>query len=433
MANHKLHRTVQFIIRHSAFLVFLLSPGLYAQGIPLHAPVPETLGVNIHTTNPVPGEVEEMAEAGIHWVRTDFSWSDTEPKPGHYDFSAYDRLLAALDVYHIRALLILDYTNKLYDHGLSPDTDAGRRAFADWAVAAARHFRGRGVVWEMYNEPNGGFWKPRRDDANYIRLAMAVGEALKENAPGSVYIGPASAGIDLAFLRKCFQAGLLHYWSAVSVHPYRLRGPETAAPVFAALRKMIAAYAPRGATIPIIAGEWGYSGTWLWPGMNNELQAELLAREFLSDIADSIPLTIWYDWHDDGLDPRNQESTFGLVEYPYRKDGHPAFTPKPAYDALKTLARTLGGYTFKKRATTGTQQDYILLFTKGSERRLVAWTEAWQPQPIAISGASGRFVAVGVQGKTLRRLRARRSQLTVTLTDAPVYLLPQSPGGLKGL
>ena len=39
----------------------------------------------------------------------------------------------------------------------------GRKAFARWAAAAARHFQGRGILWEVYNEPNTKFWKPKAD------------------------------------------------------------------------------------------------------------------------------------------------------------------------------------------------------------------------------------------------------------------------------
>lgn len=422
---------MKHILQTLATVVVLASVGFTQSGIPLSPLVPECLGVNIHFIDPQPGEMEELAETGAHWVRMDFSWGDTEREPGRYDFSAYDRLLAALDPHHIRALLILDYSNHLYDHGLSPSTDGGREAFANWAVAAAQHFRGRGVVWEMYNEPNGSFWKPKRNDANYIKLALAVGEALKEKAPGATYIGPACALIDLDFLKECFQAGLLNFWDAVSVHPYRQRVPETAVPEYAMLRKLISAYAPRGKTIPIIAGEWGYPGTWLWPGMNDVLQANLLAREFLSDIAAGLPITVWYDWRDNGADPNNQEYNFGLVSFPYHEGGNPVFLPKPAYYAFETIARMLEGYRFSKRLAAGTPEDYVLLFTKGRERRLVAWTEAWQPHPVLISNASGRFIETDSLGKKLRLLHATRNQLAITLTDAPVYLLPQNPDGLK--
>ena len=118
-----------------------------------------------------------LAAAGFRFVRMDFGWDATERDKGRYDFSAYDRLLAALEPHKIRAMLILDYSNRHYDQGLSPQSDEGRRAFARWAAAAAKHFRGRGVVWEMYNEPNIGFWRPKPDVQQYVKLALEVGKA----------------------------------------------------------------------------------------------------------------------------------------------------------------------------------------------------------------------------------------------------------------
>ena len=43
----------------------------------------------------------------------------------------------------------------------------------------------------MYNEPNIGFWKPKPDVKQYVKLALAVGKALREAEPGELYIGPA--------------------------------------------------------------------------------------------------------------------------------------------------------------------------------------------------------------------------------------------------
>jgi hypothetical protein len=424
---------VKYTFQLLFILLSLTSLGFAKNGIPLNPIVSESLGVDIHFTTPQPGEMEELAAAGIRWVRMDFFWQETERVKGQYDFSAYDRLLRALEPYHIWPILIFCYSNPLYDHGLSPHTPAGREAFARWAAAAARHFRGRGVVWEMYNEPNGYFWKPKRNDGDYIKLALAVGEALRENTPDATYIGPAGAMIGLGFLKECFAAGLLNYWDAVSVHPYRQRVPESTATEYAELRKLIATYAPKGKSIPIIAGEWGYSGTWLWPGMSNTLQANLLAREFLSDLAEGVPLTIWYDWRNDGTDPNNQEANFGLVEFPYQKGRGPVFKPKPAYFALQTLARALSGYRFSKRFAIGGPQDYILLFTRAQEQRLVIWTAAWQPHQITIRGARGRFTVTDVEGRQLRPLHARHHELKITLTDAPKYLTSQKVGGFTNV
>ena len=99
--------------------------------------VPEGFGVNIHFTDPLPGEIKMLSEAGFRWVRMDLKWDLTEKKPGRYDFSDYDRLVAALDPYKIHTLFILDYGNPLYDNGAPPRTEATRQAFARWAVAVA--------------------------------------------------------------------------------------------------------------------------------------------------------------------------------------------------------------------------------------------------------------------------------------------------------
>ena len=131
------------------------------------------LGVNIHFTDPPPGEVPMLAAAGVRWVRMDFKWSVTEPTRGQYDFSVYDRLVTALEANHLRALFILDYANPLYDRNLSPASEEARQAFASWAAAAVTHFRSHGFLWEIYNEPN-AFWQPHPDTDAYIKLALAT-------------------------------------------------------------------------------------------------------------------------------------------------------------------------------------------------------------------------------------------------------------------
>ena len=283
-------------------IAFILA-GVLATGAELPKPVvPDCFGVNIHFTDPRPGEMEMLAAGGFGWVRMDFAWSATEREKGRYDFSAYDRLLAALEKHKIRALWILDYANRHYDSGLSPASDEGRKAFARWAAAAAQHFRGRGILWEMYNEPNIGFWKPRPNVQQYVRLALEVGKALRQAAPDELYAGPATSQIDLPFLEECFKAGLLEYWCAVTVHPYRQKEPESVAPEYAKLRRLIQQYAPRGKRIPILSGEWGYSS--VWRNFDEVRQGKYLARQWLTNLANDVPLSIWYDWHDDGRDPK---------------------------------------------------------------------------------------------------------------------------------
>jgi hypothetical protein len=386
--------------------------------------VPEGLGVNIHFTDPKPGEMKMLAEGGFRIVRMDFGWGGTEREAGKYDFSAYDRLLAALEPHGIKALFILDYSNRNYDSGLSPCSDEGRKAFARWAAAAAVHFKGRGILWEMYNEPNIHFWKPKPKVEDYILLALEVGKALREAAPGEAYIGPATSTMDFTFLEACFKAGLLEYWSAVSVHPYRQKPPETVAEDYAKLRRLIDQYAPKGKFIPIHSGEWGYSCA--WKNFDDEKQGKYLPRQWLTNLANDVPVSIWYDWHDDGKDPKEPEHHFGTVANPYFADRDPVYDPKPSYKAAKTLATALEGFQFSKRLAVGGAEDYVLVFARGRETRLAAWTTASEPHAVTAAGLAGRFAVTGHLGEALAPLAADKGGLKVTLTDAPQYLAPQS-------
>lgn len=381
----------------------------------------ESVGVNIDFIDPRPGEMKMLAAAGFRWVRTDLKWDTTERERGRYDFSEYDRLMAALETEHIRPLFILDYGNKLYENGDPPRTDEAREAFARWAVAAAKHFSNRGVIWEIYNEPNHDlFWPPRPDVEEYVALALTVGRAFRAQLPNEKLIGPASSEMDFLFLESCFKAGLLEYWSGVSVHPYLRSDPEEVAGDYCRLRTMIASYAPRGKTIPIISSEWGYSS--VWRGLTEEKQGELFARQMLINVANGVPLSIWYDWHDDGSESGNAEHHFGLVRNSYRPDRDSVYESKPGYLAARTLNQVFSGYRFDRRLAAGSESDYVLLFSRGSENRLAAWTTV-APHEIDLPEFAGRFSIIGVTGQTIRETPPRNSMSTIELINAPSYLI----------
>lgn len=343
------------------------------------------LGVNIHFTDPRPGEVEMIAAGGFRWVRMDCHWADIEKEKGVYDFSAYDRLLDALKPYGIRTLFILDYAHKFYDDGLPPHTDAGRQAFANFATAAVKRYRGRGILWEMWNEPNiKQFWKPKPNADDYSKLAIATGKAIRAAAPGEKYIGPATSRIDMPFLEACFKAGLLNYWDAVTVHPYRRFDPESTAEEYAKLRAMIAHYAPKGKRVPIYSGEWGYSD--IATGLTTDLQGEYLARQWLHNIANGVTLSIWYDWHDDGRDTSEKEHHFGTVLFPYNAGRTPVYDAKPAYNAARRLTAELVGYRFVKRLQVGAADDYVLEFARGKQKKLAYWTRANETHTVPLTG-----------------------------------------------
>jgi hypothetical protein len=188
-----------------------------------------------------------ITNAGIRFVRMDFSWEATERKAGVYDWTEYDELTAHLEQRGLRALYILDYVNGLYEpmvdarravgepsaerHVASPRHPESVAAFARWAAAAAVHFRGRHVLWEIYNEPNGDFWRPKPDATEYTTLALATARAIREAVPSATIVAPAMSGFDWKYMQNFLQSGVLEFLDGVTVHPYRdpNQPPETAA------------------------------------------------------------------------------------------------------------------------------------------------------------------------------------------------------------
>jgi hypothetical protein len=133
-------------------------------------------------TNPLqPGLIGNLSNA-FDLARIDFLWTMVELQRGNYTFGHYDQLLAQLKVHNVTAAWNLDYGNDLWQNGtgvpysVAVTTPVGVAAFARFAVASVRHFRGQGIVWGMYNEPNGHGYT---DPAGYVTLVLAVGSALR--------------------------------------------------------------------------------------------------------------------------------------------------------------------------------------------------------------------------------------------------------------
>lgn len=392
--------------------------------------IDQSFGVNIHFTDPQPGEIKMIADAGFRWIRMDLKWDATERERGRYDFADYDRLMTAIEPSGLRALFILDYGNPLYGDG-APRTEEARNAFARWAVAAAQHFANRGIIWEVYNEPNNAmFWQPS-NAGEYASLAITVGKAFRESVPNERLLGPAVGEMDFPFLDSCFKAGALDGWFAVSVHPYLRRDPENVAIEYAKLRELIASYKtpsdsagekPASSTVPIISGEWGYSS--VWRGMNEEKQAMMLARQFLTNAANGIPVSIWYDWRDDGLDPKDAEHHFGLVRHEYRNGQSQVFEPKPAYFAAKTLLRHFSGFKFEQRLIVGSDDDYVLIFARDGERRMAAWTTSPGKKQLKIAATGGQYAITNMKGEDAGRVTNDQGVLSIKVSNSPVYLAP---------
>jgi len=394
----------------------VLSTGVgIEQGIPSRT-IPLQFGVNIHFVEPREKEIDMIAAAGFRFIRMDFVWGRVERKRGEYDFSGYDRLVSSLARRKIRPLFILDYGNRHYDKGLAPYTKEGREAFCKFAAAAARRFAGKGILWEIWNEPNlDKFWKPKANVEDYTALALDVCRAMRKADPKCRIVAPATSGIPLKFIEKFFQSGILKWLDGVTVHPYRGKAPETVTPEYEKLRELVDKYAPpEKKGMPILSGEWGYSLVHFRRSPNPaEKQASYLARQLLINLMNDVRLSIWYDWHDDGPDPKEYEHNFGTVTHTYEL--------KPAYLAARTLLHTLSGLNFVRRIPQESPSDYALLFSDGNKQVIAAWTTR-QPHSISLPVKTERVEMVSMTGDT-PETETKEGRLEIEISGNPQYIV----------
>jgi hypothetical protein len=297
-------------------------------------------GVQIHFSDPRTTEIAKIKEAGFRYVRLDFRWEKVEQARGSYDFSEYDRFFDAIKKSSIKPIFVLNYGNTLYENG-APSTENAQEAFAQFAAESARHFKNEDVLWEIWNEPNSPvYWKPKPDASTYSNLAILTARAMKVADQGCRVMAPAVSGIDIPYIERALTKELLSVIDAVSVHPYRTRGPESVWEEYKSLRAYIRKTAPADhAEMPIIASEWGY--TTARGGVSESRQAMFLVRSFLVNSASGNPVSIFYDWKDDGPDSGNLEHRYGVVTQD--------LTGKPSYVAAKGFLDKFAGLTdFKK-------------------------------------------------------------------------------------
>ncbi|MHC4424651.1 MAG: hypothetical protein ACYSYV_00995 [Planctomycetota bacterium] len=200
----------------------------------------------------------------------------------------------------------------------------------------------------------------------------------------------------------------------LSVHPYRSQPPETVVKDYAELRELIKRYAPPGTEMSVISGEWGYLNiNWDKSRLSEREQAQHLARMFLINLHQGIPINIWYDWKNDGTDPSEREHQFGTVKYD--------LNPKAAYVAAKVLSSTLAGYSIDQQLILSNDNDLAFRLTKGKSEAKAFWTVA-KKHAVTLPVEPTEATLVGIFGGKII-INWKTENLKLRAEQSPQYLL----------
>ncbi len=379
------------------------------------------MSATLSSATPSNAELQQIAQAGFKFIRTDLTWQGIEQKQGVYDFSAYDTLMAQVKSYGLRAMLILDYSNTLYSNTGAPNTAASRTGFANFAAAAVAHYKHQGVIWEIYNEPSLATFWPNPNPDDYVALVKAVVPAMRAVASDEWIVGlntpPPGYGTTSSYIQKCLQDGLTSQVDAISIHPYYQGAAEAEVGYWTQLSQWQTQYAP-STVVPVLSTECGWS--LMWSGIDTTTQAEYLVRYLMLDLVYGIGISAVFSDRDLGSDPNDYHDWFGLIT----SDGSQA---RPSYYFVQQVAASLQGYSYKMRVNLPDPNDYCLLFTSGSNVKMVAWTGD-SSHTITLPSSPCTFAVQGLFTNTT--VTSSGSGVSFTLTGEPCVFTAQSSNPL---
>lgn len=374
------------------------------------------LAVNVHTTTN-PSAIDLASDAGFSVIRLDLLWQHSELTPGVYNFQEFDGFVDALIARGMRLHLILDYTNPLYP-GV---TDAGFAsitipAFAALARATARHFAGKHLSYEIWNEPNSPtFWPPQAGAAVYSVLCQTAIEAVHAGDPDAQVTTGGTSGFDYAFLKELLTSGGADAADALGVHPYRQTGAESVGHDLVLLRDMIET--TRQTPLAVWSTEWGYSSTWNGNGQGKSerlRQAQLVTRELLSAWAMGFPLIVYYDLNDGGTDPTNADNNFGLLT--------PENADKPAMVAVRTLSGVAKDRRYTGLLQTEVSSLHALRLDGTSDTTLILWSDDPNVDTL-VHLPKGATAANYLNDPVKLNFDGSGTSVTIKEVDGPVYVL----------
>jgi hypothetical protein len=380
--------------------------------VPQHAPAGSAspFGVMTHFAKGWQTDIIPLIEkAAIAHVRDEQPWRLVERQPGIYEFPPrLSGFMAELTAHHIDPLIVLAFSNPLYDRDQTPFSEAGRAGYAAYARAVAQHYAPSLSAVEIWNEYNGSFCTSpcRMDRAGYYTLMLQQAyKSLKAADPAVTVLGGAAVPIPLDYFRALFDKGALSAMDAVVIHPYR-REPEGVEQQIEALRQLMAR---EGTSKPIWATEFGDTADMR---KSRDDVARYLVRMSTLLLSAKVDRLYWYLLRD------YQEFT-GLGLLRDEKDPLGRYAPTPAYVAYATLIHQLQGTHFVRREDSEPRM-HVCLFADGEHEIRVLWSaEPGVPYEFASAGPVRR---ISMMGDAIT-LAPQLGRISVLLDRNPIYLV----------
>lgn len=347
-----------------------------------------TIGVAVHFG--IGGEynyvaeksAELLRELGADSYRDDLPWNVFDSPgsvPGRYQPK---KLFDFMAIASGKPLLVAGYPHPLVPGGNPPLDEAGRKAFSDFFVRAARATQPFQPIYEVWNEWNmnavaGRPWLTGAGEAsdpraavNYAALAKATVAELRRAVPEATLLAGA-VGVDpqWQWAKAVVDDGATRD-AALSVHLYNQceadLAKRTASEMIDRLQDLQAKIAGNGPPVPLYVTEFGWPTALKTCVISRQTAADNIAQFlFWSSATPWVKGTWIYQLKDQGTNLDDMESTFGLYDYDYK--------PKPAACAVRNAIRLIRS-AGASRLERPFPDVFVLHLSSETGTRLVAWT-----------------------------------------------------------
>lgn len=327
-------------------------------GAPAGAQARPSLGVNV--VNPLdPSEVAEAEALGAERVRAFVLVNNVQHAPyaaldGNVarSYQSFVDRLAARNV-RVDFVVIGSAGNGAIN---APPATPGQ--YADFVGRFAALFPGKGVSYELWNEPDDStFWAPSPDPDAYAALVKAAYPAVKRSDRTATVVLGSMTGNNYGFVERLYRLGAKGSFDAVAVHTDTaclVAGPSDfyrendriGRYTFLGYKEVRASMLANGDDKPIWMTEFGWSSTNGGPtscqrgsfagkkpsGVSEQTQASYLTAAVRCMSADPyLTVATWYTMRDAPGQSIPELRSYGLL----RAGG----SHKPAYDQMAGLLR----------------------------------------------------------------------------------------------
>ena len=354
-----------------------------------------------------------VEETGARWVRCGagatplVDWGQVEPQRGQFTWEAADRELREWDLpWGLTPLPILGYTAPWASSAPDGNVNApprDLRAYHRFVQESVRRYRGEIEYWEVWNEPNIGFFRGQTHE--YVDLLKAAAVAARAANPEAKVLFGGQAGVDLPFTQRCYELGAGDYFDVMAVHPYQWGKVFNDGWFTDKLQGMRALMDQWGDTEkPIWLTEIGWSTA---EGVDEQDQARLLVQSFVTALTLGhlgVEKVFWFcvkDWGGPG---------YGVLA----DNGE----PKPAFHAYRVMTRELAGRPYL--GALGSDQGRAYLFGERNgdgQWRLVLWAAGLEDQDVSLRLKCREVRAVSLLGE--ERVVPAGVRLVFRATPAP--------------